>query len=196
MYKRQASDCVRRYDEAKKDSFEDREDLLRKLLMYEVSDSGPLMEMEHDHCMVLIFESQDKGGLMAAAAGHMREQGAYVLMQRENRCETAVIAPTRMTVEMRAGLYLSRTRQMFSEQGLSLTSAQSNVLRGIRLLDQCYQEAHEALKLKYIRGDNQNLRFQDIKGEGKENDPSPILDIDLITPVKSVNVKLLEKRMG
>ena len=72
----------------------------------------------------------------------------------------------------------------------------SNVLWGIRLLDQCYQEAHEALKLKYIKGDNQNLRFQDSKGEGKESDPSPILDIDLITPVKSGNVKLLEKRMG
>ena len=70
------------------------------------------------------------------------------------------------------------------------------MLWGIRLLDQCYQEAHEALKLKYIKGDNQNLRFQDIKGEGKESDPSPILDIDLITPVKSGNVKLLEKRMG
>ena len=43
-----ASDCVRRFDEARKDSFEDREDLLRKLLMYEVSDSGPLKEMEDD----------------------------------------------------------------------------------------------------------------------------------------------------
>ncbi|MCD7869331.1 MAG: AraC family transcriptional regulator, partial [Enterocloster clostridioformis] len=191
-----ASDCVKRFDEARKDSFEDREDLLRKLLMYEVSDSGPLKEMEHDHCMVLIFESPDSGRLMAAAAGHMREQGAYVLMQRENRCEIAVISPTRMTVEMRASLFVSHTRQLFSEQGQSLTCAQSNVLWGIRLLDQCYQEAHEALKLKYIKGDNQNLRFQDIKGEGKESDPSPILDIDLITPVKSGNVKLLEKRMG
>ena len=85
---------------------------------------------------------------------------------------------------------------MFSEQGMSLTCAQSNVQWGIRLLDQCYQEAHEALKLKYIRGDNQNLRFQDIKGDEKESDPSPILDIDLITPVKSGNVQLLKKRMG
>ena len=53
-------------------------------------------------CMVLIFESADSGWLMAEAAGHMREQGAYVLVQRENLCEIAVIAPTRMTVEMRA----------------------------------------------------------------------------------------------
>ena len=191
-----ASDCVRRFDEARKDSFEDREDLLRKLLMYEVSDSGLITEMEHDYCMVLIFESADSGWLMAEAAGHMREQGAYVLVQRENLCEIAVIAPTRMTVEMRASLFISHTRQLFSEQGMSLTCAQSNVQWGIRLLDQCYQEAHEALKLKYIRGDNQNLRFQDIKGDEKESDPSPILDIDLITPVKSGNVQLLKKRMG
>ena len=191
-----ASDCVRRFDEARKDSFEDREDLLRKLLMYEVNDSGLITEMEHDYCMVLIFESADSGWLMAEAAGHMREQGAYVLVQRENLCEIAVIAPTRMTVEMRASLFLSHTRQLFSEQGMSLTCAQSNVQWGIRLLDQCYQEAHEALKLKYIRGDNQNLRFQDIKGDEKESDPSPILDIDLITPVKSGNVQLLKKRMG
>ena len=32
--------------------------------------------------MVLIFESADSGWLMAEAAGHMREQGAYVLVQR------------------------------------------------------------------------------------------------------------------
>ena len=70
-----ASDCVRRFDEARKDSFEDREDLLRKLLMYEVNDSGLITEMEHDYCMVLIFESADSGWLMAEAAGHMREQG-------------------------------------------------------------------------------------------------------------------------
>ena len=55
--------------------------------------------------MVLIFESADSGWLMAEAAGHMREQGAYVLVQRENLCEIAVIAPTRMTVEMRASLF-------------------------------------------------------------------------------------------
>ena len=119
--------------------------MLRKLLMYEVSDSGPLKEMEHDHCMVLIFESPDSGRLMAAATGHMREQGAYVLMQRENRCEIAVISPTRMTVEMRASLFVSHTRQLFSEQGQSLTCAQSNVLWGIRLLDQCYQEPTKPL---------------------------------------------------
>ena len=77
-----------------------------------------------------------------------------------------------------------------------LTCAQSNVQWGIRLLDQCYQEAHEALKLKYIRGDNQNLRFQDIKGDEKESDPSPILDIDLITPVKSGKCPASQKAHG
>ena len=69
-----------------------------------------------------------------------------MLVQREDLCEIAVIAPTRMTVEMRASLFISHTRQLFSEQGMSLTCAQSNVQWGIRLLDQCYQEAQMCIR--------------------------------------------------
>ena len=101
-----------------------REDLLRKLLMYEVSDSGPIKEMEHDYCMVLIFESPGQRPPMADRRPY-EGTGAYVLVQRENLCEIAVISPTRMTVEMRASLFLSHTRQLFSEQGMGLTCARA-----------------------------------------------------------------------
>ncbi|MFR2692283.1 MAG: hypothetical protein ACLTBV_15985 [Enterocloster bolteae] len=61
-------------------------------------------------------------------------------------------------------LLICHTRQLFSEQGMSLTCAQSNVQWGIRLLDQCYQEAHEALKLKYIRGRQPESAFPGYQG--------------------------------
>ena len=191
-----AADCVRRFDEARRDSFEGREDMLRKLLMYDISDSGSLKEMENDYCMTVIFEAGESGRLMAEAAGFIREQGAYVLIQKEKCCELAIIGPSRMTVEMRGSYLLSHVRRLFEMQGISLTSAASNVWEGVRQLGQCYKEAHEALKLKYVRGTNQNLHFRDTKEYQGSRDSSIILDTDLITPVKSGNEKLLEKRIG
>lgn len=47
-------------------------------------------------------------------------------------------------------------------------------------VSRCYQEAQEVLKLKYVRGENQDLYYQDIENE-TGHISEDILKTDLIT---------------
>lgn len=188
-------DCVRRFEEARKHHFSGREDLLRRLLMYEEIDKSQLTGLEHDFCMVMIFETEKDTGLMAQGAARLRDQGAYILIQKESRCELAITSRSRMSVEMRGDFCASHMRKLFGDRAIPLTSAVSSIWEGVEMLGRCYEEAHEALKLRYVRGDNQSLHYSDTVERRDGGDALLILDTDLITPVKNGNSGQLEQAM-
>ena len=102
------------------DTYNERENLLRKLLMYEECCGKQLEEMERYCCMVLVIEAEGSRR-MAEAAAWMKEQGAYILSQKEGRCEAAVVLPSRLSVEMQGNYFLLRVRKLFEEEGTAVT---------------------------------------------------------------------------
>ncbi len=187
--------CVQRFDMARADSYNERENLLRKLLMYEECSGKQMEEMERYSCMVLVVETGSGGHSMAEAAEWMKEQGAYILSQKEGRCEAAIVLPSRLSVEMQGNYCLGRVRKLFEDEKTAVTCAFSSIRDGVREISRCYEEAHEALKLKYIRGENQNLAYGEADGCRSAEDTGEILNIDLITPVKNGNMELLEEKL-
>lgn len=188
--------CVQRYDMAREDSYNERENLLRKLLMYEECGGRQMEEMERYNCMVLVIESEAGSRRMPEAADCMRAQGAYILTQKERRCEAAIVLPSRMSVEMQGNYCISRIRKLFEEAGLPVTCAVSSVRDGVREISRCYEEAHEALKMKYLRGENQNLHYGETQECRTGGDDGDILNTDLITPVKNGNMEQLEEKLA
>lgn len=191
---RLVTDCVRRFDMAREDTYNERENLLRKLLMYEECGGKQLEEMERYCCMVLVIEAEGSRR-MAEAAAWMKEQGAYILSQKEGRCEAAIVLPSRLSVEMQGNYFLLRVRKLFEEENAAVTCASSSIRDGIRQVSRCYEEAHEALKMKYIRGENQNLRYEEEGIRRADGDAGDILNTDLITPVKNGNPEQLEEML-
>lgn len=187
--------CVQRLDMARQDSYNERENLLRKLLMCEECHGKQMEAMERHCCMVLVIETGHPDHRMSEAAEWMKGQGAYLLSQKEGRCETAIVLPSRLSVEMQGNYCLGRVRKLFEDDGAAVTCAFSSIRDGVREIGRCYEEAHEALKMKYIRGENQNLRYGEVGGYQAGEYAGDILNTDLSIPVKNGNMEQLEEKL-
>lgn len=187
--------CVQRFDMAREDSYNERENLLRKLLMYEECGGKQMEEMERYCCMVLVIETEAGSRRMGEAAEWMKEQGSYILSQKDGRCEAAIVLPSRLSVEMQGNYCMGRVRKLFEDEGIAVTCAFSSIRDGVREISHCYEEAHEALKLKYIRGENQNLGYGEADCCRTSEAGGDILSTDLITPVKNGNMEQLEEKL-
>lgn len=182
--------CVRQFGDAVRDSFEEKENLLRKLLVYEDYEDARIREMETEACQVVILESEEAAGDMGGLAKELRRQGIYVLVQKERRFELAVVAQSGMQVQMRCSYGIETVRKRFEKDGVALVSAVSSIGTGIRSLGRCYEEAKEALKLKYVKGYNQDLSYEELKrfrgqkAEPEAGDAAMLFNTDLIDAVR------------
>ena len=185
---------VRNYRLAKKETFFEREDLLRKLLMDEGSENYRTKGMEKQFCGVMILETSDTDS-MAEVCELLRKEEVYILAQERNRCEAAVVAPSKLGIELKTGHLIAMVRKLFEEKGVAMTSAVSSVWNDIRQIRNCHKEAMDALKLKYIMGENQNLKYEEARGHLKKELPDMLPNMDLISSVKNGDMDRLEKQI-
>ena len=100
------------------------------------------------------------------------------------------------STEIRVQECIRQIRKALKPEGLSITCAVSSARYGLKEVSRCYQEAQEVLKLKYVRGENQDLYYQDIENETGHSYPEDILKTDLITPLKIGDTDALKKRLN
>lgn len=196
------SRCVQKFRHARENDYQELEHQIRKLLMYEDTDNVDVTASGQSWGSVLIAELPE-GMTPCAYEQHMKQTetiirnlGGYILSLKNNYCEAAFICHSKMSTEIRVQECIRQIRKALKPEGLSITCAVSSARYGLKEVSRCYQEAQEVLKLKYVRGENQDLYYQDIENETGHSYPEDILKTDLITPLKIGDTDALKKRLN
>lgn len=194
---KQVKRCVSEFQRSLRNDFEKKENLLRKYLAYEDCEESPLKEVEREYCQVLILETEQESKQIGRLSEDLRKQGVYVLLQKERRCELVILAESAVQVELIGKRCVELAENCFRKERTGFVTAVGNIGFGLRSFHRGYEEAKNALKLKYIKGYNQTLTYQEMQNYqvSHEKYGENIFDTDLIRAVKQGNLEQTESLM-
>lgn len=197
---RQVRVCVRQYVRSVQDAIDEKENLLRKVMAYEAYEDERLREMENCCCQLLILESEQELGNQTSFLEDLRGSGIYVLTQKERRWELVIVGKTEAQVDVQRNRWIERLDQVMEKNGTAVVTAVSSIRFGIRCLGRLRSEAEEALGLKYVKGYNQNLSYQQIRTDQKHSDQETrdkavLFNRALIEAVKGADLEQAEREL-
>lgn len=196
----QVTACASQFRRVAQESFEEMENFLRNWLVYGDSVNDRIQKLERECCQVLILETEKNGIYFRYLAEEFRKQKIYVLFQKERRCELVIMGKSELQVEVLGNKCIELAERYFQKEKTALVTAASSIGSQIYSLRRCYNEAQNALKLKYIKGYNQNLTYQDMqqyqKAEKVEGERfAAISNKELILAVKQGDLKKTEEQL-
>ncbi len=198
-------DAVKRYKLAQKENRLQKESFLADLLHQQEEPTDWLGEFHvTDYCGVFIVQPDDTATAQLFAqevfytdiVERVRQKGIYVLSK--NPFVLAEVAFTQTGVKARLDECICTFRQYLAEKwsGYSASTGTSDVADKLFHLNQCYQQAQEALQLKYIKGLNQDHFYAERQQyDQKQQNPTELFDIDFVTPIKCQDEAMLKSRL-
>ncbi len=189
--------CIHKYQEAESNSFHKKEQLLYHYVMCGGCNEEALMEIKDYYCVMLILEVEVSTETRSQLITFFREQGIYLINQRENRFELLILSPSKLTIQMQITNYWKEIRNRADQLGIAtlLICGISNIYQGLENLNMCHKQAQEALQWGYIKEGMQVLYYKDIKKLEQPKDFYVEVEYDLIPTIKKGDKKQLEEQL-
>lgn len=192
--------AVRKYQVNREEFHRKREEALQNIYLNGLEETAGIEDIIYDYCGVIAAEvsgSRIDLNRFHTAASELCSQGLYLLSKEERRCILAITAPSRISVELRCIYCADYLRKEVTKTAadVQLTTASSDILEGLKNLGQCCRQAAEAMELKYIKGENENLKYMERKADQEKADLNFFLETDLVSPVKYGDGILLNEKL-